>query len=71
MARRSALALMEFERRGLTLADVLTEDALHNAMVAHAAVGGSTNLILHLPAIAHAGLYCATNGRGLGAHQDQ
>ncbi len=54
MARRSALALMEFERRGLKLSDVLTEDAMHNAMVAHAAVGGSTNLILHLPAIAHA-----------------
>ena len=45
---------MECEKRGLTLAKVLTEDALHNAMVLHAAVGGSTNLILHVPAIAHA-----------------
>jgi len=33
--------------------DILTDDALHNAMVVHAAFGGSTNLILHLPAIAH------------------
>jgi len=54
MARRSALAVMECEKQGLTLAKILTEDALHNAMVLHAAFGGSTNLILHVPAIAHA-----------------
>lgn len=53
MARRSALALMALESAGLTLADILTEDSLHNAMVAHAAFGGSTNLVLHVPAIAH------------------
>jgi putative YjhG/YagF family dehydratase len=54
MARRSAVALMEFEGRGLTTADILSEASLHNAMVAHAAFGGSTNLVLHLPAIMHA-----------------
>jgi putative YjhG/YagF family dehydratase len=54
MARRAARALMALEARGLTVADVLTEDALYNAMVTHAACGGSTNLILHIPAIAHA-----------------
>ena len=54
LARRSALALMECEKRQLTLARILTEDAVHNAMVLHAAFGGSTNLVLHLPAIAHA-----------------
>jgi putative YjhG/YagF family dehydratase len=54
MARRSALALMELERRGLRTADILTPDAFHNAMVLHVAFGGSTNLLLHLPAIAHA-----------------
>jgi len=32
----------------------VTDDAIHNAMVVHAAFGGSTNLILHVPAIAHA-----------------
>src|SRR5580704_10474482 len=37
MARRSALAILECEKSGLTLAKVLTEDALHNAMVLHAA----------------------------------
>ena len=33
---------------------MVTDAALRNAMVVHAAFGGSTNLILHLPAIAHA-----------------
>jgi putative YjhG/YagF family dehydratase len=54
MARRSALALMEIESRGLKTADILTEDAFCNAMALHVAFGGSTNLLLHLPAIAHA-----------------
>ena len=54
MARRSARALMALESRGIAIRDILTEAALHNAMVTHAAFGGSTNLILHLPAIAYA-----------------
>jgi len=45
---------MAMEAKSLTLASILSEDSLHNAMVAHAAVGGSTNLVLHVPAIAHA-----------------
>ena len=51
-ARRSARAVVEMERLGQTMRDVLTPDALHNAMVVHAACGGSTNLLLHIPAIA-------------------
>lgn len=54
MARRSARAVMAMESRGVTMKDILTDASLHNAMVTHAAFGGSTNLILHLPAIAHA-----------------
>jgi putative YjhG/YagF family dehydratase len=54
MARRSAIALMALERQQSTIADVLSGAALHNAMVVFAAFGGSTNLILHMPAIAHA-----------------
>ncbi len=54
LARRSARALLDLETAGLTTGDILTEDALHNAMVVHAAFGGSTNLLLHVPAIAHA-----------------
>jgi putative YjhG/YagF family dehydratase len=53
MAKRSARAVLALESRGLRMRDILTSDALHNAMVVHAAFGGSTNLILHLPAIAH------------------
>jgi putative YjhG/YagF family dehydratase len=54
MARRTALALHEQASQGRTSADVLTDAAIRNAMVVHAAFGGSTNLLLHLPAIAHA-----------------
>ena len=53
-ARRSARALVEMATRQLTLSDILTPAALHNAMATHAAFGGSTNLLLHIPAIAHA-----------------
>lgn len=54
LARRSAHALMALELRGVTTRDIVTDDSVHNAMVLHAAVGGSTNLVLHVPAIAHA-----------------
>jgi putative YjhG/YagF family dehydratase len=53
-ARRSALALLRSRERGLLLKDILTDASLVNAMVVHAAFGGSTNLLLHIPAIAHA-----------------
>ncbi len=54
MARRSARALLGLEERGLTMKDIVTDASVRNAMTVHAAFGGSTNLILHLPAIAHA-----------------
>jgi len=54
MARRSARAVLALEERGLTMSDILSPASLRNAMITHAAFGGSTNLILHLPAIAHA-----------------
>src|SRR5258708_23820187 len=54
MARRSARAVLALEARGLAMKDVLTDASIHNAMVTHAAFGGSTNLILHMPAVAHA-----------------
>ena len=53
-ARRSALALLNLKAAGTTLADIITPAALENAMLVHSAVGGSTNLLLHIPAIAHA-----------------
>jgi xylonate dehydratase len=54
MARRSARALAALAARGVKTSDILTEASLRNAMVTHAAFGGSTNLLLHVPAIAHA-----------------
>ena len=53
-AKRAARAVIAQEAAGITMKDILTEDALHNAMVVHAACGGSTNLVLHIPAIAFA-----------------
>ncbi|MBE2271402.1 MAG: YjhG/YagF family D-xylonate dehydratase, partial [Anaerolinea sp.] len=52
MAHRSALALIRMKARGQRLGDILTSHALENAMLVHAAFGGSTNLLLHIPAIA-------------------
>jgi putative YjhG/YagF family dehydratase len=40
--------------RGLATRDILTDAAVRNAMAVHAAFGGSTNLLLHIPAIAFA-----------------
>src|SRR5688500_9493953 len=54
MARRSATALMALERQQTTIRHIVTDAALRNALVVFAAFGGSTNLILHVPAIAHA-----------------
>jgi len=54
MARRSARAVLRLESMGLTMNRVLSDASFANAMIVHAAFGGSTNLILHIPAIAHA-----------------
>ncbi|MEX0762000.1 MAG: YjhG/YagF family D-xylonate dehydratase [Dehalococcoidia bacterium] len=54
VAVRSAKALIAMEKQGVVVTDVLTDAAFENAMVVHAACGGSTNLLLHTPAIAHA-----------------
>ena len=54
LAQRSATALLRLHLMQLPLARVLTQHALENAMLVHAAFGGSTNLLLHIPAIAHA-----------------
>ncbi len=53
-ARRSARAVLALEAGGIRTRDILTQASLRNALATHAAFGGSTNLILHLAAIAHA-----------------
>jgi putative YjhG/YagF family dehydratase len=54
MAHRSALALLRLKSGNIPLSTILSPQALENAMLIHAAFGGSTNLLLHIPAIAHA-----------------
>src|SRR5438094_7469644 len=54
MATRSARAMAAPRSRGLQGRDIVTDASVRNAMVVHAAFGGSTNLLLHIPAIAHA-----------------
>jgi putative YjhG/YagF family dehydratase len=53
MARRSALALLRLKSNNTLLSSILTPESLENAMLGHAAFGGSTNLLLHIPAIAY------------------
>jgi putative YjhG/YagF family dehydratase len=53
-ATRSARALLQLTQLGIGTRDILTPAAVRNSMVVHAAFGGSTNLLLHIPAIAHA-----------------
>ena len=52
IARRSARALTAMEHKGFNVNDIMSEESIKNAMVVHAACGGSTNYVLHLPAIA-------------------
>jgi xylonate dehydratase len=57
MARRSAKALVNLSSKKLTTKDILTDKSVKNALAVFAAFGGSTNLLLHTPAIAyHSGL---------------
>ena len=53
-ATQTARALLEMEANQITARAIVTDDAVWNAMTVHAACGGSTNLLLHIPAIAHA-----------------
>jgi xylonate dehydratase len=53
-AARSARAIMRLQQLQIGTKNILTDAAIRNAMVLHAAFGGSTNLLLHVPAIAHA-----------------
>jgi len=61
MARRSSRAVLQMIQRGITTKDIITDASIRNALVIHAAFGGSTNLIMHLGAVAyHAGVHRPT-----------
>ena len=51
LAPCSARALMNLQEKGITMQQILTQGAFNNAMAVHAAIGGSTNLLLHLPVL--------------------
>ncbi len=52
-AERAGKAAMNLALSGLTARDIVTKKSFENAIIIHAAISGSTNAILHLPAIAH------------------
>ena len=52
MAKRAARGVLRMQQLGLATRNILTDASIRNAMVLHAAFGGSTNLLLHIPAIA-------------------
>jgi len=52
-ARQAGRAAAVMMQRGITARDILTQAAFENAIKVHAAMAGSTNALLHLPAIAH------------------
>jgi putative YjhG/YagF family dehydratase len=54
LGARSAHALVRLHASGIRAGDILVQKAIENAMLVHAAFGGSTNLLLHIPAVAHA-----------------
>ncbi len=54
MARRSAQALLKQKQLSIETRFIVTPAAIRNAMAVHSAFGGSTNLLLHIPAVAHA-----------------
>lgn len=53
LARQSGEAVVELIRRGITTRDIITRESIENAITVIMALGGSTNSVLHLPAIAH------------------
>lgn len=54
IATRTAQAIVKLTKQGVTGKDIVTDKSIENAMLVHAACGGSTNLLIHIPAIAHA-----------------
>ena len=53
LAKHTGMAVMELVKKDIRPRDIMTEDALMNALTVDMALGCSTNSMLHLPAIAH------------------
>lgn len=54
LAKKTGKAILNLFEKDLRPRDILTEEAFYNALVVDMAIGGSTNSLLHLPAIADA-----------------
>jgi dihydroxy-acid dehydratase len=54
LAKRAGMQIMVLIEEGLCPRDIMTEAAFENAIAVDMAIGGSTNTVLHLPAVAHA-----------------
>ncbi len=52
-AYRAGQQILELVRRGIRASDIVTPKAFENAIMVHAAISGSTNSLLHIPAMAH------------------
>ncbi|MFM8254430.1 MAG: dihydroxy-acid dehydratase [Actinomycetota bacterium] len=52
-AKKSGIAVVELIKQGITARDILTKQAFENAITILMALGGSTNAVLHLMALAH------------------
>lgn len=52
-SRAAGRAILNLVRKGITAKDILTPEAFKNAIIVHAAIGGSTNAMIHFPAIAY------------------
>lgn len=52
IAKRSGAKIVELIEKGITARDIVTEKSIENAIRVDMAIGGSTNTVLHMPAIA-------------------
>ena len=53
LAEQAGAAVINLLKQGITTSDIITKKSLENAITVVMALGGSTNAVLHLPAIAH------------------
>jgi len=53
LARQAGRQIMSLSKRSIKPSDILTKEAFENAIKVHAAISGSTNALIHFPAIAH------------------
>lgn len=51
-SRKAGKQVVRLAKAGITPSMIMTKEAFHNAIVVHSAIGGSTNALIHLPAIA-------------------